>query len=76
MIDEKGGKAVDTEVFDAECSRLAEVDLRQVVATGACLDAKEQAAFVYDVFFKAPSGACPACLLRPDPADGPGVAIP
>ena len=54
VIDEKGGKAVDTEVFDDDCSRLAAVDLRQVVATGACLDAKEQAAFVYDVFFEAP----------------------
>jgi hypothetical protein len=54
VIDEKGGKAVDTEVFEDDCSRLSEVDLRQVVATGACLDAKEQAAFVYDVFFEAP----------------------
>ena len=27
VIDEKGGKAVDTEVFDAECQKLAHVDV-------------------------------------------------
>ena len=48
VIDEKGGKAVDTGGFDAECQKLAHVDVVGLEGKGSCEDQKGDPYFVYE----------------------------